>query len=1154
MLNIITGAMRSEKSNFLMTKILESVNSEKKVCIIIPDQFSFEYDKKLYKALGAKKFNEIKVISFKRLSEEIIKKYGSSSGTYADDNTKLIMMFFAIKQLKSSKNARYYIKQLDKSNFAADTLNLVKELRQAGISPEDFEAAGLDIKGVLLDKFNDLSRLYSAYESFLKKHELKDSLTTVSEASGLALRNNYFKDFDVYLDEFNSFTFDELEMLESILSNADNLSISLTISKENNINTKLSPFSNVIKTKAKLLNLAKTHHHQIEIFEQNNFLQYKSNSIEYINKNIFYPLAKKTNVDANIEIISAIDIYEEVEFVATEIKRLVCDKGYKYSDIAIISRQLSDYYSVFDGTFERYEIPFFMDFTQPVTNKALVLYIMSIFEAVNTRTYNTEAILRYIKSTLSSITEGQVSAIEDYCYQWNVTGEMWLSDFTAEELITTEKQAKAVEQDPSKKTYLEKINIIRKAIIEPLEKFKQLSKDSTGKVICEGFYMLVDEINLSNRIFNIIKSAIDNSENEDEDTIIIAREFKQLWRILVSAMDSIYTNIATEKISMKDFYELLKLMLSQTSVATPPQKLDAVTVASAERSRLAEPKIVFVIGVNDGIMPLMIKDNGIFSDKDKEALDSAGLKLSKTTLWKIAEERLIAYISLSSPSDFLYISYSETDLTGKQRRPSTIINQLVNMFNNLKITKASEKGQLYYCTTGHAAYYKYIEAIKNKTPESTALKSVLEEIPEYNQKLSYLKSISETTSYSLSKNNSSDIFFNNGLNISATRVEKYNKCPFSYFCQYGLKLTNPKAVEINPISTGTIVHYCLEEIMSETSVNGEKSYNQSFTKLTNEEIDSKISFHLNKFKKEKLGGDFGKTKRFDAQFNKLKHLTLDVINNLQREFSQCAFTPSEFELSLSDADGRSVLEIEVEKGLTIRIYGSIDRVDTYEKDGNKFIRIIDYKTGVKKFLFEELYHGLNLQMLLYLLALTHEGETTKKYDKYEPAGILYMPAGFIKAELEREFTLETTPNVEILFNEKILKKKLATFKMNGLLVENPESIKAMEKAVAGDYIPVSKKANGDYKVNSMIMDKASFKNLQQFAKDKLIQMAKSLKNGEIQAIPIGKKDGLQCKYCDYWSVCGNYMTNQAIIIKSNDKDKLFDLIKTKDKQEGEKSE
>ena len=217
MLRFVEGGIGSDKSSVMLKLIRDSVLAKNDVLIIVPDQFSFEYDKNLYRYLGAKLFNSIKVLSFNRLAEGIIAKEGSQRGEYADDNTKLLMMHLAIKKIKKEKTALYYKKQLEKPNFIMNALDIVKDFRQSQISPEQLNGAQNNITGTLLEKISDLNAIYSDYCSLLCENDLKDSLTLISEAAQIADKSGYFAGKVVFVDEFNGFSADEFSMLEAIV-------------------------------------------------------------------------------------------------------------------------------------------------------------------------------------------------------------------------------------------------------------------------------------------------------------------------------------------------------------------------------------------------------------------------------------------------------------------------------------------------------------------------------------------------------------------------------------------------------------------------------------------------------------------------------------------------------------------------------------------------------------------------------------------------------------------------------------------------------------------------------------------------------------------------------------------------------------------------
>lgn len=1118
MINIIFGGSHTEKTDNIIKGIEKSLKNGKKVYVIVPDQFSYEYDKKLYKTLGAKLFNKIPVLSFIKVSKAIIDKYGTQSGEYADDNAKQIMMYKTMRKLKKEKSIGFYAKQIDKPEFVHTALDIIKELRQSAIEPCDIDVVKENVAGVLQQKVFDISNIYKSYCETLEENGLKDSLTIINEASKTALKNGYFTGFDVYIDEFNSFSVDEINMLSTIILQADNLSIALTIGDDNNSKTKLSPFANVKLTEQTIIDIAKEYNKPVQFIKCNDY-DYHSQSIEYLNKNIYYPLKNTCEINENISVINADDIYSEIEYVSAQIKHLICDENYKYSQIAVIARSLTDYENVIASTFEKYEIPYFMDARESVTQKSLILYIFSIFECVTTKKYNTEAILRYIKSSLSLLGDLKISQIEEYCYRWNVKGDMWLYDFTADDSY----DKKSVDKDG--KTYIERINETRKIIITPLEKFKKASENATLKEICRAFYDLLNDISVNVAISESIKKAYEN--NESSDVIEIARDFKQLWQVYNMVVKSIYTNISNEEMSLKEFYQLLKIMLSQSTVSTPPQRLDSVTIASADRSRLSGIRATFVIGVNEGIMPQVVKETGLFTERDKQNLISAGLKISQSVMWKIAQERLIAYLAITSPLEKLYMTFSQSDLMGTVRRPSPIIKQILNMFGNQIIINTNEINPEFYCVTLRCGYSKYIENMKTQSTSINSIKEVLSSNEEFKRKIEFANSLRQEVTHLITKEKSKALLAKDGkIFVSATKLENYSRCPFLYFCQYGLGLSIVKSADVNPINRGNIVHFCLENILSTKNKDEQKTYNKEFTNYTEEELLEKISYCLDLYMKENLGGDFGKTSRFEFLYKSISSMVLEVLKNIQAELKKCGFVPKSFEYNLIK-NNTSILQLDIEGGIKVSISGKIDRVDVFEKEGKKYIRIIDYKTGKKELSFEDIYNGLDLQMILYLSALV-DGDD--EYKNSIPAGILYMPARFLEASLNRN-----TGEDEIKLTAKIEAEKQSFFRRNGILVDILESYNAMGNELVKKFIKLKRD-------NSNLMPPKDFEKLSEFAKQKIKEIAEKIINGNIDAIPTGTDNFLPCDNCDYWSVCGNYRTNKARIITSADKEKLFEII------------
>ena len=1078
MLNFNLGGTGTGKSYEMLKKISQSVDLGKKICILVPDQYSFEFDKKLYNSMGAKRYNNVTVLSFARLAQDIFIKYGGKSGEYANDLTKLSIMYMAINSIQKNDKLKFYNKQAKSPQFIDNALQIVKEFRWSNISPEALAEKAPFLNDNIYEKVNDISTIFTAYNDLLEENGYKDSLNDITEAAKIAEINGYFKNTTVFVDEFQSFSGDELEMLDTIISTADELNVTLTMDEVPQIKSSL--FSITHDTYYSLVKIAQKYNVKISIEIQETAHRFKSMDIETVSKNIFRPVRKATDICENVKIYESPEIYTEVDFVCTEIRKLVREKGYRFNEIAVISRQLPDYTNILESAFARYEIPYFLDANKPVMHKSLMLLVMSIFEIAVQKHPNTESVLRYAKTGLLGLPYSLISALENYCYKWNVDGEMWEHEF-----VISENSADNF------------INDARMKLINPLLKFKKETKNATGEVICEALYRLFIEIDLDKNISGISAA----KKADDVENLTIAREIKQLWNVLIGILEAIHTTLGETQMPLKDFRELLRIMLSESTFANPPQTLDCVTVSSAERARLADPKAVFVIGVNEGIFPLAVKSSGLFNDKDKTVLEQVGLKLSITTKHLIDEERFITYTTISAPSEKLYITYPLSDSTGKVRFPSYIIEQISKLFKSNIITKIADLPSIYFCTTEKSAYYNFVQGYNKNDEYSASLRYYLEMNENYSEKLAYLDKVNENVKLEIEDKELSKKLFGDKLIVSATRFEDFNKCHFCYFCKKGLGLYPPQRIEINAMEQGNIIHKCMFDIF--------KSYNkENFVNETAENLHAHVNKTLDTYYNEVLGGDFGKTARFHSTYQKLVDTIMEVLFHLQEEFSQSEFVPTDFELKISENSEIKPTKLVSKSGMEISFIGTIDRVDTYVNNGKTYVRVVDYKSGEKSFRLEDILYGINMQMLLYLFTIT-QGDG--KYSMSEPAGVLYMPSKELEPELSRNSS-----------DEDLTNSKDKSFKMNGILLDDEEVIRAMEKEVSGIYIPVKKAKDGYTKASSLITKK-QIENLRKYAYNLLTEMADKLYDGQIDATPLTNGKITPCDYCEYWSICGNDM-------------------------------
>ena len=367
--------------------------------------------------------------------------------------------------------------------------------------------------------------------------------------------------------------------------------------------------------------------------------------------------------------------------------------------------------------------------------------------------------------------------------------------------------------------------------------------------------------------------------------------------------------------------------------------------------------------------------------------------------------------------------------------------------------------------------------------------------------------------------------FGENLTVSASQVERFSKCRFSYFCNYGLRVRERLKAEINPMEYGTMVHYILERFFTQYSKN-------EYSAMTDEQLSAFIRSAVQAYLEGYLGGSESKEQSFLYRLEVLCGNLRLLLRHLIEEMKQSDFEVADCELKIGGDIPAYTLQLPT--GENIAVCGSVDRVDVMHTDGGDYLRIIDYKTGGKTFKLSDILFGLNLQMLLYLCSIAREG--AQRYGSFTPAGILYMPA--------------VVPNIiaDGLDGDAVQKKISDSFKMNGLLLDDVRVIKGMDKTEGAKYIPVKIK-NGAAVKSDSLATLAQFGQIFQKLNDTVAGMGEKLFGGDIAAVPLGGGTDA-CQYCPYDSVCG-YRRSDPVTVFGVKNDAVFEQLE-KEQNGGER--
>ncbi len=361
--------------------------------------------------------------------------------------------------------------------------------------------------------------------------------------------------------------------------------------------------------------------------------------------------------------------------------------------------------------------------------------------------------------------------------------------------------------------------------------------------------------------------------------------------------------------------------------------------------------------------------------------------------------------------------------------------------------------------------------------------------------------------------------------LSASRADTFAKCRFAYFCRFGLNAKPYEAAELKANEIGSFIHEVLEKTAAEVmSLGGFRSLDDDrILMIADKYIDAFFHTEFQDFEE--------KSARFTYLFRRLRSDVHDILRDISEELRRSDFVPLDFELDINRSEDIGAYELpEVSRG--IRLSGIIDRVDGWEHDGKLYVRVVDYKTGKKSFKLDDVYYGLDLQMLIYLNVLKKFG--SGRYGKdIEPAGIMYLPA-------RTEY--ETVNSIDADAGESA-KKPL---RRSGFVLDDTDVIKAWERDDEQLFIPL-KKSKGGAPVSRSAIDVLS-----RWVDKSLARMTDDIGRGDITADPLFAGEGSNaCMTCEYKGQCGFIDGENGERIRIRKKMKDEDIWESLKKEVGE---
>ena len=1111
-LRIIYGRAGTGKSEYCYREIAEKIKSDNQILIITPEQFSFTAEKKLMEAIDTNAVFNAEVVTLSRMAYRVINEIGGRTETNLSKCGKAMLIYSILNNNKKE------LKLIGKNDENVDMLDTaITEFKKHGISIEQLKQEIDKQEDIYLkNKLTDLSLVYEGFENQLsgKYIDETDLLTILAEnIENTDMFNNQY----IYIDEFAGFTKQEYQIIEKLILVANQVTVTICIDElhiPKNPNTDI--FYSNENTVNKLFEIAQNCGTKVEEIKLENKYRFKSNELKHLEENLYENRPHKyTNSVENIKLFLAKNQYSEIEEVAKNILKLVRDNGYRYKDISIITKNISNYSSLARAIFDKYDIPIFIDENRDLNQNIIIQYILSVLE-IFTKNWSYESVFNYIKTGFSNIEEDEIFKLEKYCLKWGIKQNKWKKEFT---------YGKYEEKD---KTEIERLERIRKDIVNPLMKLKSdIDNDKTAEGISKSIYKFLVEENIAEKINKKIE------ELEKVGQVDLVKEYQSSLQTILDILDEIVLVFSDDKMTIDKYAQILKVGFKNSNLTKIPGTQDQVIMGDVDRSRSHKVKAIFIIGLNDGEFPSVHKDEGFLNDLDRETLKQDGIELAKGTIENLYEDNFNIYKAFSTAEEKLYLLYSSSDVQGKALRPSMLINKIKKIYPMLQEESdvIETKAEVLNKKTTYDELIIQLSKLKEQDEIDKVWYYVYDyykKDTEWNTKLEQnLKGLNYTNIPEKIEQTNIDKLYGNTLVTSISKLERYRSCPFSYYLQYGLKIKPEEELKIQTLNTGTFIHEIIDEFFEavrEAEIKLAEITDEQLAEIINKIIDEKL--------KQSQNYIFTSTAKYRALVVRLKKIIQKALKYIIGTLVQSRFEVLGTEVEFGEKGKYKPIRLTLEDGKRIEIIGKIDRIDTAQSEDGRYLRIIDYKSSAKNIDLNEVYAGLQIQLLTYLDAACKEEDLM-------PAGVLYfsMLEQMIKADKRME-------------QEEIEEKIRANFKMKGLILADVNVVKLHDKKLekgSSALVPayIDKEGNLSEKKTSGVTAE-QFEELQKYMYIVIKQISREILGGNIDLKPYYKDKKTPCKYCDYKSICGFNMggcENSYNYIDKKSKEEILAKIK-----------
>lgn len=1070
------------------------------ILLIVPDPATYQVERELASFQQEKGFTSVRVVGFGRLSHQVLQQLGLPEEEGITDIGKNLLLRSILK--REEKNLTLFRAAAKKPNFSNLLKQFLVECHAFGVTPQELLDASERVNSIVLQqKMHDLGHITKVYEEEVKQRyssseDRLERLIRLIPTAPLA-QGAY-----VFVDGFHWFTPIQEKLMETLIDVAKETVISITLPTKGADMYKRagSLFFRSYETKAWLEK--KYPDMQVVNFEEPKRF---TPALATLEQDFFTTPTKLRLADQGVENLG-IPLWEgynrerEVDAIARKILSYVEEKGKRFKDIAIILRDAETYGDLLEKTLKRYEIPYFSDRRNPMASHPLGELLEGLLALISSR-LRLDVLFRLLKTDLFPLERHEVDELENYCLAYGVNESDWFSE------------------DPwnfgnEGSERIERIARYRQVVTDFLLPFYTFGKKAqTGSAWATRIYELLEE-------WDVPRSLQDWQEEAEEAGLVTeAASHGQMYKQVISLLEEIESLAREEALTADEVGVILREGTGDMTYSLVPPSLDHVTITTIDRGYTSSFAIVFVPGLNEGVFPQRMGNEGILRDAEREVLKGTGISLAAGALGQAFNENFLFYLAATRAKEALHLSYSLNDESGAPLEPSLPVRRMeqagyVGKALHLPISiEASTEGDYLWRKKQSMHLFSSVISPLKEGEDLEALWWAF-----YDWALVNDRDALRLATLGITDKNEQPLISSELIRAlmvkqdtlvgSVTRLEKYQACPFKFYAEYVLKAKARKIRTFGAPEVGTYLHACLYE-MGKALLEDKKQWRD----LSDAEKEQLCQEVIDRIADEDTNRAFVSQAYFQDIQRRLAS-TLDFTVDRLRNWSQHSeFNTVKLEQSFGEGPGSwKPLYFPCGNGISVRGIGQIDRLDMYrDVSDQQYAMVVDYKSGNMDIAANDIYYGLKLQLMTYLMAVEEQYK-----HRVKPAGLVYT---HVRTPYHSTRVALTEEEAEAMLENS------GAIQNTGYFTFDKEILKAIdERTEKGEshFAPIKLTSKGEVTSQSLrrLKTEEEFEVLTKYAKDVVEEAGKGILSGDFAISPYktaSKKT--PCEYCDYRSLC-----------------------------------